>query len=55
MISLPTQFTQTIIGVHKEEERLRLDSFHELIADCKTRWSLRWSSGDVGSFREAVK
>ncbi|ASJ52219.1 kinase [Brevibacillus formosus] len=41
MISLPTQFTQTIIGVHKEEGRLWLDSFHELIADCETRWSLK--------------
>lgn len=41
MVSLPTQFTQTIMGVHKEDGRLWLDSFHELIADCEARWSLK--------------
>ncbi|CAI8881801.1 streptomycin 6-kinase [Brevibacillus sp. IT-7CA2] len=41
MISLPTHFSQTIMGVHKEEGRLWLDSFHELIADCEVRWSLK--------------
>ncbi|EJL27044.1 aminoglycoside phosphotransferase family protein [Brevibacillus sp. BC25] len=41
MISLPTHFTQTIMGVHKEDGRLWLDSFHELIADCEERWSLK--------------
>ncbi|MGK5511463.1 hypothetical protein [Brevibacillus formosus] len=41
MISLPTHFTQTITGVHKEAGRLWLDSFHELIADCEARWLLK--------------
>ncbi|WP_409177414.1 aminoglycoside phosphotransferase family protein [Brevibacillus fortis] len=41
MISLPTQFTQTVVGVHKEAGRLWLDSFDELIADCEVRWSLK--------------
>ncbi|GEC90642.1 aminoglycoside phosphotransferase family protein [Brevibacillus brevis] len=41
MISLPPHFIQTITGVHKEEGRLWLDSFHELIADCEARWSLK--------------
>ncbi|MED1800591.1 aminoglycoside phosphotransferase family protein [Brevibacillus porteri] len=41
MISLPTQFTQTIMGIHKEAGRLWLDSFHELIDDCEARWSLK--------------
>ncbi|NRS18196.1 phosphotransferase [Brevibacillus sp. HB1.4B] len=41
MISLPTQFTQTIMGIHKEAGRLWLDSFHELIAECEARWSLK--------------
>lgn len=41
MISLPTQFTQTIMGLHKEAGRLWLDSFHELIAECEARWLLK--------------
>ena len=41
MISLPTHFTETIMGVHKEAGRRWLDSFHELIADCEARWSLK--------------
>ncbi|MCC8434605.1 aminoglycoside phosphotransferase family protein [Brevibacillus sp. M2.1A] len=41
MISLPTHFTKIITGVHKEAGRLWLDSFHELIADCEARWSLK--------------